>query len=450
MSLLDETTLADVVATAGVRAVAERAGVSPSTVSHHFTSGGGSRATSSRALARAVLERALDSGRDITDATRGAVADMALTAEAPVGQLRDEDLAAVAAANVEQWTGPETRAALTARYLLYAAAGADPEARALLDARDRHLRARLIPAYRVLFDFMGRDWAEGWNEERFAVVSSAMADGFALRQRFDPDLAPAALFGEATVRLFYAISVPRPPAPQNEVPNTAGTTTIRDAGRGGVPLPRRSTLDRHKREATAVAAAELYGKRGWKAITVGSVAAEARVSRATVNAHFGTRFGLAGAIVAPYLPTLDAAIRADDSPSVLTMLHNHLRRLAQFGHDHRGLIAAFLASHHEPAINDRGAAATAPNPAFAVPLHELVTGLVERAPGRFRPTIVEPPERLTVFSIFVTRSTLALAVNNPRYDAETVADFVRDTVIAGAMTRRSALASNQRDDATTR
>ncbi len=420
--LLDGTTLADVTARAGVRAVAEQAGVSPSTVSHHFSTRG-TRSATNGALAETLIEQTLDRRLAITDSTRRKVADLALAAATSNTAPGMEVLAQIAASNIEDWTQPQARVMLTARYLAYAAAGADPRARRILAARDARLRDRLVLPYQTLFGLLGRAWIEGWDEERFAVVTSALADGFIMRHRFDPSLAPPALYGEVVVHLLDAVSIEQPIVDQ-------------PLRRHLAPLPRTSTLDPHKRDAIVNGAVQLYNEAGWSAITVASVAAAAGVNRATVNAHFRNRIGLSAPIFASFLPTLDAAIRADTAPSAITILRNHLERLAAIAQHHYQLTSALLTSWYEPATSGREGSSQAPSPAFVVPIHELVAGLVERERERFRPRYVDSTRSLTQFATFITRSCLSFAVAQLSASPGEVADFIHDTVISGATMRR--------------
>src|SRR5579885_972275 len=154
LALLDEGTLTDVTGWIGVRPVAERAGVSPSTVSHHF-SPTGDRIAPQRALARTVIHRGLQLGYEATDESRTRIAETAALS-AMGTELTTEAMAAVAAADVETWTTNRNRPALTARYLALAAAPNDDDAQTLLLERDERTRNRMVPLYDAVVDALDR------------------------------------------------------------------------------------------------------------------------------------------------------------------------------------------------------------------------------------------------------------------------------------------------------
>ncbi|HVX16485.1 MAG TPA: TetR/AcrR family transcriptional regulator [Acidimicrobiales bacterium] len=422
LDLLGETMLTDAAGAIGTRSVAERAKVAPSTVSHHFAPLGG-RGAPNRRLARAALERAIAIGNEVTNATRVELQDGAVVVTA-TGSSGVDIVVQAAVANLNRWRQPTHTLALTARYLLYAAAARDDDARELLADREAEIRRRLIPAYDAFVEALDRTWAPAWDSSRFAVAVSSMADGFAMRNRFDPELADPEVFGEAVSVLVEGCTVGRATYVTEPAPH--------------VPLPSSSKLDPHKRDAIAAAAARLYDHDGWPALTIASVAAEARVSRATVNAHFRTRLGLAAPVFGRCIPMLDAAIWTEKSLPLHLAIRNHLERLAAYAQQHPAVTAAFLASLHEReyAQHERN---PSPNPVFVVPIHELLVGLIEPATNRFRAGLVDSPIKLLQFSIFLTRSTLSLATGRPDATPGEVADLIHDTVVAGALARRPAV-----------
>jgi AcrR family transcriptional regulator len=426
IALLDEGTLPDVTAWIGVRSVADRAGVSPSTVSHHFSPNGDRRAPNG-ALARTVVQRGLQIGYEATDHSRTRIAEVAALG-AMGAELTNEIMATVAAADVETWITPQNRPALTARYLASAAAPNDADARALLLERDERTRDRMVPLYDAVVDALDRAWVSGWDAEAFAITASSMAEGFILRDRFKPGLASPSMFGDAIVRLLNSVTVDRV---ANTVPDAGATNPA-------TRLPRGSNLDPHKRDAIAAAAIRLYDERGWSDITLASVATAAGVNRATVAAHFGAGWGLAGPIFARHVAPLAAAIDTDRASTLLGLITNHLERMAAIADQHRGLTAAFLASLSEHAIEGRYAPEHPGDPRNIVPLPDLLVSLISRDPAQFRPGLVDSPGALIQFATFATRSCLSFAVGQPSVRPSGIADFLHDTVLSGALIDRPA------------
>lgn len=417
----------------GVRRVAEAAGVAPATINHHFRPSGGGRnerlvvAAIRHALTRTGMEtshRVAASAAEVVEALRGGDADAV------------RRLAMVAADDILEWS-PDTpadhetdagrlrRSNSHAVYLGSVMAGDNGEVReALIDHYAEMIRiwSRI---YEALLDVTQRRLIGDLSVTDFATILTALADGFILRRSFDPPSANADLFGEATIRLFEALSSPR------------SATEDRDPSDALVPLPAGSHLDGHKRAAIANAAGAVYASHGWDGLTVSAVVAESGVSRRTVLAHFGDRSGLAAAVWSRFIPSLVTAIERDADLTPVRAVIRHLERVAGIALAHRPLSGALVEGMFHHAMRPPHLQATDPtDPEILAPLGPVLQPTIAAAGSAFRPGHADSAASIRQTARHLTTVTIGLACERPDMTDSAIGSYVADTTLAGMLTRR--------------
>lgn len=415
-------------AVVGVRTVAAAVGVSPATVNHHFRAGDAPR---NERLAAAAVERAL-----LRSSTSGAV----LVAEASLNTLdalRQGDpealhrLAAIAASDV-LWFSPDDgtpnvdrEARMVATFLAAAVAPQSPQATRSLRTHYGDLTKLYSELYQALLEATGRRLIAGLDVESFANVFTALADGFILRRRFEPERAPAALFGDVVVRLFEALTSP------------AGSSEDSDPADNLLPLPPGSGLDVHKRAAIVRAAIEVYRHDGWDGVTIGAIEAGSDVSRRTIIANVGDRNGLAAAIWSQFLPDLQAGIDADADLPPHRRISRHLQRIVELTGAHRRLTGALLAGVHAYTIEHGPPTGTDPaDPRTLVPIPRLLRPVILDCAGVLRPGLAGDEAQASDTAALLTNTTLNLAITRPGLAASEVTSRICDTMLAGMLQRR--------------
>ncbi len=412
----------------GVRAVATAAGVSPATVNHHFRAGDGPR---NERLAAAALDHSL-----LRSSTSGA----RLIAEAllpTVDALRRGDpaalprLAAIAADDV-LWFSPDggttdvdREGRMIATFLGAAAAPQSPQATRSLSTHYDDITTLYCELYQVLLDATGRRLIAGLDLDSFTTIFTALADGFILRRRFQPDHAPAALFGDVVVRLFEALTSP------------ADSTEDSDPADNLLPLPPGSGLDVHKRAAIVRAAVDVYRRDGWAGVTVSAVEAEADVSRRTILANLGDRNGLAAAIWSQFLPGLKAGLATDAALPLHRRTTRHVQRVVELTRAHHHLTGALVSGMLAHSVEHGPPTGTDPaDPRLLVPLPMLLAPVLRGDAEALRPGLADDQTQATRTSILLTITSLNLALSQPAMTASEVTATVANTVIAGMLRRR--------------
>lgn len=417
----------------GVRRVAEAARVAPATINHHFRSSGGGR---NERLVIAGLRHALartdfETSRQVAAAAGEALA--MLRAGDPEALRR---LVLVAADDVLAWS-PDTeaeeetdagrirRSTNNALQLGAVAAASSTEARRMMLDHYARLTEIWSTLYGEMLDATDRRLIGDLQVRDLTTIISALADGFILRRSFDPDTARPELFGEATLRLFEALSSPRAAAED------------RDPADALMPLPSGSQLDGHKRIAMASAAGTVYKRKGWEGLTVSAVVAESGVSRRTVLSHFGDRSGLAAAVWSRFVPSLAASLERDHDLPPVRRIVRHLERLAGTVRSHRPLSAALLErmlSHSVGPLASRSSDPT--DPEALVPLAPMLRSTIEAGAPAFRPGHAGDASQALETARHLTTSTMSLACMRPTMTDSGVADYVADTTLAGMLIRR--------------
>jgi AcrR family transcriptional regulator len=428
--LLAGATLEDTVGgSVGVRGVAAAGGVTPSTVNHHFPGGGSARNVR---LCAAALDHAL-LRRGVPVSERTAEAAIAAAEELRAG---DPDalgrLARIAAEHLiglappaEQPVGAESEAVAT--LLAAAVAPRSPEAVRSLRASYDQVTEVLAPMYDALLDASGRRLVGGVDSVDLTCLIAALADGFRIRRRFDPDRATAELFAEATVRLFESFS-----ALTSEVhdPDPADRLLL---------LPPGSGLDPHKREAVVDAAWKVYDRDGYAGLTLAGVAAEAGVSRATVVANFRDGGGLAAAVWARFLPRLAADAEADlaEGIGLAALVRRHVDRLAGVARAHGQLTVGLFAALFQHATGQGPPRPSDPaDPRLLVPLPTLLVPALLAHAAEVRPPYAESPSNAVDSAAMLTSQAMQLCLTRPWLSPGEVAHRVCDTTLAGMLKRR--------------
>lgn len=428
--LLAGATLEDVLGAAvGVRGVAAAAGVTPSTVNHHFPGEGG-RGPNGRLCAAALHHALLRRGVPVSERTAEAAVEAAedLRAGDPdaIGRL-----ARIAADHLIGMSPEETPADVEAErvatLLAAAVAPRSPEAVRSLQASYAQVTETLGPTYELLLEAAGRRLVGGIDTVDLTCVIAAVADGFMLRRRFEPERMTADLFAEVTIRIFESFSALRTEAHD---PDPADRLLLPPPGSG---------LDPHKREAIVEAARAVYDRSGYPGLTLAAVAAEAGVSRATVVAHFGDAGGLAAAVWARFVPGLAADLREDvDAGRPLpVVVRRHLDRLAAVARAHHRLTGALLEAvfrhsveHGAPRADDHR------DPRTLVPIPSLLAPVLAAHADELRPGYAETPSDAFDAAALLTNHTLHLSMTRPLLTSAEVAHRICDTTLAGMLRRR--------------
>jgi len=421
--LLAEIDLSTVAgAVVGVRAVAARAGVAPATVNHHFRPGeGGPNARLAGAATLHALARAADVGP--SEIASDALDTVVALQRGDPDALRR--MASIAARDV-LWYDPHRDTTIDALngalYLAVAAAPRSPEAVEALRAHYEITTQVYEELYGALLEATRRRPLENLDVRAFTAVFSALADGFIQRRRFDPDHAPAELFGAAVVRVFEALSTPE------------GAPEDHDPADNLVPLPPGSNLDVHKREAIARAAGDLYRRDGWDAVSIAAVQRRAGVSRATVLANFADRDGLAAAVWAHFLPSLQAEL--DEPMAVHRLVHRYLEHVARLAHEHHALTVAMNSGvmAHQAAGTRPGTDPT--DPRAMVPIGPILRPHLSAHASAFRPGQVDTHSAARDSADLLVGLTLRLAITRPAAGPRAIATRVCDTLLAGMLRRR--------------
>lgn len=428
--LLADTDLVEAVGgTVGVRKVAAAAGVAPASVNHHFPAGGGPRNT--RLCAEALHHALNRRGTPVSEQT----AEAALTA---AEELRAGDpdalarLARVAADHLIGLSPPDGptadhEAEVVATLLAAAVAPRSPDAvRAL---RDSYAGATdlLEPMYDGLLEASGRRLVGGIDTTDLTNVIAALADGFMIRRRFDPDRMTAELFAETVLRIFETFSVlhdePHDPDPTDRL----------------LALPPGSHLDPHKREAVVEAAWRVYDREGYEGLTLAAVTAEAGVSRATVVANFRDTGGLAAAVWARFLPRLTAGVQDDEAAgrALAAIVRGHVARLTDVARAHHALTGSVVQAMIRRAVEVPTIRLDDPTDArVLVPLPLVLAQVLGAHRDELRSGVADSPAEAFESAAMITSATLNLCITRPLLTPAEVAHRVADTTFGGMLRRR--------------
>jgi AcrR family transcriptional regulator len=429
--LLATTTIEDAVgATVGVRGVAAAAGVTPSTVNHHFPGDGGTARNTrlcAAAIHHALLRRGVPVSERTADAALAAAEDLRAgdpDALARLARIAAEHLLGMAP-DVEQQRDAESEAVAT--LIAAAVAPRSPEAVRSLRASYDQVTDTLAPMYEGLLETAGRRLTGGIDTVDLTCLIAALADGFRIRRRFEPERATADLFAEATIRLFESFSALKSD-PQD--PDPADRLLLLAPGSG---------LDPHKREAVVDAAWKVYDRDGFPGLTVAGVATEAGVSRATVVANFRDAGGLAAAVWARFMPRLSSEVEADLAAgrALPVVVRRHVDRLASVARAHGQLTTALFAAVFQQSVNQGPPRTKDPSdPRVLVPLPVLLVPPLLAHADEVRPPYAESATAAFDSAAMLTSQALQLCMTRPLLSPADVAHRVCDTTLAGMLRRR--------------
>lgn len=427
-NLFASATLKEAAGFVGPRAVAESAGKSLGTVTHHFPAGKGKN------LRAEAVRRALSR---TGEAESGLSLDLA-NARAKFGVDGDTALDEVAAALARELgvfspdegpNDPIIEAEETAAFLGAAVAPRDEVAAGLLrDFTAPHIAIH-TEVSRYLVEALGLRWADGMSAEAFGLTTNSLASGFRWTRRFDRAAAPLKLYADMYIRMFSASTVPAISEAIDDY-----RVSLLSAG----AVPRGSSLDQGKRAAVVAAAHRIYDRRRrWEDITVTAVAKEANVSRPTVISNFQDRNGLAAAVWARHLPSLTHELDGSSRLPLLQALHQYLTALVTAARTDKYLTGAFLDGVFRYTVHHG-----APNPAdpadprTLVPLPPMLAPLIQDNANHFRAGNAGNPREALDSAALLTNHTLHLAITRPQLESRKVVNRICETTLAGMLLRR--------------
>lgn len=425
-----EADLADLLSFLTFATVADRAGVRPATVQHHFKKRSPDAKPNER-IAHATVLRVI--GGDEERAT-----DNVERASAVSHELRKKPEAtmqafrSIAAATLR--TNLANRATNRTTLLTAAVADGDPTAASILRDWYGEFAKSIEPLYERLIDAFDRrfDTEAGFDSHSYAVLLSALTDGLILRHRFDPDEVDPELYGEVVIRLFEACTVTG--SAGDELPVDL---RLLHGGVAHAPVPPGSGLDPDKRSAMVAAATALYDARlDTSDLTGAAVARLAGVSRTTVLSHFADASGLAWAVWGRFLPEFERHLQRDHDrgrPAV-AVIERHLQRLAERAHEHPALTALAFEAAVRYRTRSRTSGLDPTDPQLLVPLpHVLVPVIIDHA-DHLRPGLdqIEPAYDLAVT---LTDLTILRALADAQASPSDVVDQVMELAFDGARRR---------------
>ncbi|HVX18431.1 MAG TPA: TetR family transcriptional regulator [Acidimicrobiales bacterium] len=415
--------LRDVLASVGVRSVADHAGVAPGTVSHHFPSKSGRAGEPNPTLARAVVEHVLSQSLAGTRSAQAAVAEIVDPTTGrgdgadPLGPLTE-----LASSGESPLSNANRDLALSITLLAATVAGHDPDARRPLRAHHEARIDLLVEVIDATLDLSGRRMAEGTSERAFARSLTALIDGFAMQARYDPHTT-ADLLTSAGLRLFDSFTVSHSAVEEPDPEHTLFARVDPPADAAGV------------RETIAAAALRRYRAGGWRAVSLTAVAADTGVSRQTAIRCFGHRNTLAAAIWATFIPTLEHGLRHDEQLRVDRLLGRHVQRLAELAHRHPRLTAALVSSFWYQTAHVGPPTGASDDPRVIAPVPFVLVPVLEQHRSSFRAGLIDSPSQSITFAGMLTNHALTAAIARQE-SATDIAAYVVATTIAGALTRR--------------
>lgn len=422
--LMAQSTLDEVGAFMGARAVARAGGVSPGTITHHFPAG-------SESLGRAAIRRAFERvGWAMTDqlalGMSRAVSKLYTDAEAGLTEVANALIAEVAAYSpdsTDDFNGI-VEAEETACLLTAAVAPRDPEAAKVMREFFAPHRRQTEEVCEAAARALGRVWVSDATSRTMALAVNSLANGFIFFRRFDIHSAPLEEYAKCVLLLFDAISNPR-------------TDDAQGYRESLVPGTRKFAVDPNKRLLIAQAALLVYQSGGWSELSVAEVARKAGVSRPTVVANFRDRNGLAAAVWSErHLRNLEASMGKLEllRSQPTSALKSALLSFVLAARDDFELTHAFLAGVFAYTVEHGVARDIDPaDPRNLVPLPGLLVPIVESAAASFKAGNADTKEQIRDTAALLTNSVLHLALTRPSLPPEEIAAKICETMLAGML-----------------
>jgi AcrR family transcriptional regulator len=414
-SRMARLSLRDLMATVGPKRVAETAGVTQGTCTHHFPS----KEKLHEELVGFVLDSFLASdayGRLRSTLLRFGAdggGDLRELVAAVAGQLQRLDPRA---------DGGVARSDVVLYHLLAAAAPHDPGAARPAREYLAALRARHVELLRLFLEVSGRRERADVPVERLAVAVLALTDGFVLARRVDPATAPVQLYADVLLRLLLSCTVD----PTGSEPDSVDTL----AARVGAAPPPLTEVDRQR---ITVAAGRIYAQSGWEGLTLEEVAQQAGVDRTAVVRLLGDRRGLAAAVwSAQNMPMLETvATAAAAHPDVRGVVFSYLHMLAQQARRDQALTAHLIEAVFAHTVRASDGRPLIGDVRFLVPVPHRLAPLLRARAEQLREGEADTEVAAFDAAALLCNATLHLAFTRPLLSPAAVADRICDTTLLG-------------------
>lgn len=331
MAALLEVTPAGLLSAVGVKEIARRAGVGPSTVYHHFGS--------LEAFADEVVARVYDPQRFAVGQVTG-----------PLSTLAAADLPAEASKRFHRAEFERLRddPLFRVRLGLWALGGhsVDKPYGDLL----RTIDATIAASAGELFESWNRELRPPIDLAAYVAIQTAMLSGSVVRRLVDPAAMDADRFAQVAAALSLPLLRPRGDRRNLEDQLVELNGYLRRAGPRAAGLDRAASRNQAAPVRVLDAAEECFRREGYGRVTVAQVARAAEVSASTVYHHFAGLPELAVSLLVRRFRDLHPeqatpARTADDAPGT-QQLADAVAEVAQFCSaraDHLAPYAAYLA-----------------------------------------------------------------------------------------------------------
>jgi hypothetical protein len=418
-NLLSAPKLADLLSFAGVRAVADQAAVRPGTITHHFPTVSSANRRPNPVLAEAVARRAVSRGLPETGHTIDALPiELANLANGDASALRR--LARAMADDLVAHRDARGQSFLTAYFACVAVAPHDPDAARIVRDYYASVEQAFAGLFEALAEVLGRRFVGGVDAKIVGVALWALAEGYAVRHRADPDNVDPDVFADMTMRLFDSLT-------------TDAANPQDPYGPEDLFVPR-DLCPHHVRHVLVASARRLYDRLGrWDLVSEAEVATEACVGRAVVVTTFPEWSGLAAAVWSAHLAPLSEALGLDRKLPLDQVLERHTERLTAAARAHPQLAAAYLegvvrVSMTRGEVDERDHT----DPRATLPLHQLLVRVLYDHHDELRPELMDSPASTLAFAALVTRHAIWLALSEPDLTTSRIAALLVSFALDGA------------------
>jgi AcrR family transcriptional regulator len=413
--------------------VASAAGASVGALYHHFPADRGGE----KLLMEAVLEHALLRS-PVTDASVELIEGATHLFSMGQAESALELVTRIAEVDVSRHSCGDGADAMSMCLIAAAAALNDGRARSVLRESYKQMQDLFEDAYTGILEAWNRTIREPHTIGDLTRAITALADGWAIRMRFDPDATPDQFAGfvKGIIATFTTPKIGGGTQPLRALDDDLPTIDDmlanqrpRPAGRG----------DAEKQGLAADAAMALYDEGGWAAVTTAAVAERAGIDPRTVKAHFPTRNHLAAPVWSQFMSEIAAGIDRNKRRKPVERVRRFCRQVAGVVFDHKELTGALLQAVYEQTVyNGRAQYDDSSDPRSWVPLPPLLAGILQAGADAFRDELGADTEQgsmdLAVFFVNTLLNRAMTRTDAPDLDA--VADFVCDVCLHGAARSR--------------